>query len=119
MTTQSADAALCAPGGPFEITEDVVLGERMAVFKQRVPSLRTLVERSAKFGDSDYLVYGDVRITFAQHRAAVASVAKALRDRHGIRKGDRVAILAENRPEWIVSFWAIVSLGAIAVGMNG
>jgi acyl-CoA synthetase (AMP-forming)/AMP-acid ligase II len=33
--------------------------------------------------------------------------------------GDRVAILAANCPEWIVSFWATVSLGAIAVGLNG
>ena len=32
---------------------------------------------------------------------------------------DRVAILAANNPEWIISFWATVSLGAIAVALNG
>ena len=40
---------------------------------------------------------------------AVASVAQALRERYGVEKGDRVAILAANCPEWIVSFWAAVS----------
>ncbi|MBC7173236.1 MAG: acyl--CoA ligase, partial [Polyangiaceae bacterium] len=34
------------------------------------------------------------------------------------RPGDRVAILASNCPEWLVAFFATVSLGAIAVGMN-
>src|SRR5207248_4861939 len=37
---------------------------------------------------------------------------------YGVEKGDRVAILAANCPEWIVAFWATVSLGAIAVAMN-
>ena len=58
-------------------------------------------------------------LTFAEHERAVASVAAALRDRYGVQPGDRVAILAANCPEWIVTFWATVSLGAIAVGLNG
>ena len=41
-----------------------------------------------------------------------------LRDRYGVRPGDRVAILAANSPEWIVTFWATVALDAIAVGLN-
>jgi len=101
------------------MVEEDVLGERMQVFKQRVPSLRALVERSAGFGDAEYMIFGDRRFTFAQHERAVASVARALREKYGIAKGDRVAILAANCPEWIVAFWATVSLGALAVGLNG
>ena len=41
-----------------------------------------------------------------------------MRDEHGVGKGDRVAICSANNPEWIIAFWATVSLGAIAVGMN-
>jgi len=103
----------------FELAEEEILGERMQVFKLRVPSLRAFVERSVGFGDAEYMVFGDRRITFAQHERAVASVAKALRERFDVQKGDRVAILAANCPEWIVTFWATVSLGAIAVGLNG
>ncbi len=103
----------------FELVEEEVLGERMQVFKNRAPSLRALVERSAGFGDAEYVIFGERRITFAQHERAVASVARALRERFGVSPGDRVAILAANCPEWIVTFWATVSLGAIAVGLNG
>jgi len=35
--------------------------------------------------------------------------------REGVKKGDRVAILAENSPNWGTAYFAIVRLGAIAV----
>jgi long-chain acyl-CoA synthetase len=44
----------------------------------------------------------------------VVGVARALRT-WGISKGDRVAILSENRPEWTVTDFACLSLGAIVV----
>lgn len=117
--TLAIETALCGPGGPFALQTSVVLGERMKIFRNRPPSLRALVEASRAFGDREYVIFGDRRITFAQHYRAVASVARALHDTYGVRKGDRVAILGANNPEWIVTFWATVSLGAIAVGLNG
>jgi long-chain acyl-CoA synthetase len=116
---EEIEAQLTAPGAPFETREEEVLGARLAVFARRAASLRALLEESAAHGDRPYLVYEGRRISYAQHLRAVASVASALRDRYGVRKGDRVAILAANCPEWIVSFWAAVSLGAVAVGLNG
>ncbi len=117
------EADLVAPGGYFEVVEDDVLGERMPVFKNRMANLRDAVIASVGFGDREYLIFsdGDARrvITFQDHERAVASVAAALRDRFGVGPGDRVAILAANCPEWIVTFWATISLGAIAVGLNG
>ena len=43
----------------------------------------------------------------------------ALREKFDVGPGDRVAILAENRPEWIVTWWATVSLGAVAAARAG
>ena len=42
-----------------------------------------------------------------------------LRDKYDVQPGDRVAIYAANCSEWIIFFWATVSLGAIACGLNG
>ncbi len=44
----------------------------------------------------------------------VVGVAREL-EQWGIRKGDRVAILSENRPEWTTADFAILSLGAVTV----
>ncbi len=47
-------------------------------------------------------------------RRSVAGMADALRQ-WGIHKGDRIAILSENRPEWTIADFAILLLGAVTV----
>jgi long-chain acyl-CoA synthetase len=47
-------------------------------------------------------------------RSNVVSTVRALQ-RWGVRKGDRVAILSENRPEWSTADFAILLLGAVTV----
>ena len=42
-----------------------------------------------------------------------------LRERYGVGPGDRVAILAANRPEWVIAFWATVSVGGVVAALNG
>jgi acyl-CoA synthetase (AMP-forming)/AMP-acid ligase II len=110
---------LLAPGGPFEVVTATVLDHPCPIFKERLPSLRQLLENSKGFGDAEYIVYEGRRLGFAEHHARVASVARALHERFGVGKGDRVGILAANRPEWVMAWWAAVSLGAVPVGMNG
>ncbi|WP_246178232.1 class I adenylate-forming enzyme family protein [Actinomadura decatromicini] len=109
---------LTGPGGEFELRTEDVLGARLPVFANRARSLGEVLERSAAYGDRDYLVTASRRITFAEHAAAVASMAKALRDDLGVEPGDRIAINAANSPEWIISFWAAIAAGAVAVGYN-
>ena len=119
MSADEILARLTGPGGPFEIAEELVLGERMAVYRNRRRSLREILAASAAFGEREYIVHGDRRISYAEHLRHVASTARALRELHGVRAGDRVAILAANCPEWIVTFWASVSLGATVAALNG
>lgn len=47
----------------------------------------------------------------------VASAARSLSEQ-GIGKGDRVALLSENRPEWIFAYLSTVSLGAVIVPLD-
>jgi long-chain acyl-CoA synthetase len=46
----------------------------------------------------------------------VDSLAHGLLAR-GVRKGDRVAVLSRTRLEWILLDWAVMSLGAVVVGL--
>jgi acyl-CoA synthetase (AMP-forming)/AMP-acid ligase II len=119
----AVEAQLLAPGAPFELAEEEVLGERVRVFANRARSLRDVLLRGREFADAEYMVFceggRERRYTFAEHEKLVASAAAALEARFDVGPGDRVAILAANCPEWIISFWATVSLGAICVGLNG
>ncbi|MGW6426527.1 class I adenylate-forming enzyme family protein [Nocardia sp. NPDC055053] len=111
-------AGLTAPGAPFELTVEPVLGVPIPVLAQRRRSLRELLEHSLTWGERDYLVTEDRRISFAEHAAAAGALATALARRHGVGKGDRVGILAANGPDWVIAFWAAQCLGAIPVGYN-
>lgn len=109
---------LTGPGGRFEITSEEVLGTPMRVMRHRDRALRDLLAASQAWGDRDYLVTLDRRMTYAQHLEAVAALSTALRDDYAVTRGDRVAILAANSPEWVVAFWAAQCVGGISVGLN-
>nr|WP_091674493.1 class I adenylate-forming enzyme family protein [Amycolatopsis marina] len=109
---------LTAPGAEFELAAEDVLGSTMPVFARRHRSLGQVLEASPHYGDADYIVTERGRIGFREHAARVAALATELRSRYRVGKGDRVGILAANSPEWIITFWATVSIGAIAVGYN-
>ncbi|MEU4647784.1 class I adenylate-forming enzyme family protein [Nocardia fluminea] len=111
-------AGLTAPGAPFEMTVEPVLGVPIPVFAHRRADLREVLEHSRKWGERDYLVTEDRRISFTEHAAAAGALATALAGRFGVGKGDRVGILAANGPDWVIAFWAAQCLGAIPVGYN-
>jgi long-chain acyl-CoA synthetase len=60
-------------------------------------------------------LYRDLR--WDEYRAQVAACVAAL-VQHGIQPGDRVAILAENRVEWLVADMAILAAGAVNVPLH-
>jgi long-chain acyl-CoA synthetase len=56
-------------------------------------------------------------LTFREVAAHAETVAAALIER-GVRPGDRVALLSDNRPGWIVSYFAILLTGAVVVPLD-
>jgi acyl-CoA synthetase (AMP-forming)/AMP-acid ligase II len=108
---------LTAPGAPFAWSIREIGGVSMRTYDAAPPSLRAIWEASAAHGEREYLIFGDERITYAEAHRRVASVAAYLASR-GVGRGDRVAIAMRNYPEWALAYWATVSLGAAAVGMN-
>ena len=109
---------LTAAGAPFAMTEIEVRGNPMRVFDNAPPTMRSLWELATMHGDKTYVVFEDERSTYAEIDAQVRALASVLRDQHGVGPGDRVAVAMRNYPEWVVSYWATVSIGAAVVGMN-
>jgi long-chain acyl-CoA synthetase len=88
------------------------------VYQPRRHLVSDLLLDVRRWADREVLVQGPIRLTYAQHERAVLRVAGALRDA-GIGQGDPVMFYARNGIEWVVGYWAVLRLGAIAVLGNG
>jgi long-chain acyl-CoA synthetase len=110
---------LTGPDGFFPVETLDVRGHQVPVLVNRKTSLRDFVVAAAAHGDAEFLVLGDRRITHAEFPELVAAEAAALAADHGITKGDRVAILAANSPDWVIAYFALVSMGAVVCLYNG
>ena len=109
-------AEVTAPGGRLVIEKDPQGRAIVGNFPATIPALfRTFCSLN---GEAEALVCGDERLTFAELDRISECVAHGLAAR-GIAKGDRVAIAMRNCPAWVVSYMAIVKVGAIATLLNG
>lgn len=115
---QEAWEELTAPGAQFATTTMEVRGVPIKVFENALPSMRTVWELARGYADRDYIVYEDERYTYGESDAIIRALAARLVDVYGVAPGDRVAVAMRNYPEWVFSYWAIVSIGAACVGMN-
>jgi fatty-acyl-CoA synthase len=81
--------------------------------------LSDLIERNAAFApDKAALVFEGEVLTYATFQARIAQAARALQAEFGISRGDRVAILSLNRPDYLVLLYACARLGAMLVPLN-
>ena len=115
-----AQKAVLDPGSGtmFELMEAEVMGTKMEVFKHAPQNLALLLQGARAQGDKTFLLYEGERYTFAQVMDQVDGLAHLLVEEYGVKKGDRVAVAMRNYPEWIISFAAIVSIGAVNVSFN-
>ena len=81
-----------------------------------ITTLNLLLEESARsFGDRPAAGFAfQPSMSYREFHHKALEVAALLKER-GIKKGDRVAILADNSPQWGMAYFGIVRLGAIAV----
>ncbi|MFD6989150.1 AMP-binding protein [Streptomyces sp. NPDC059943] len=110
-------AALTAPGAPFE----VVRAENGSLMYADGPrTLREFVETTWAYGERPFLVGGDgaVLLTYGEFFAAATALANRFVDVHGLRPGDRAAVLMGDRPDWQTAFWATQLAGLVAVPLD-
>nr|WP_245953894.1 class I adenylate-forming enzyme family protein [Parasphingopyxis lamellibrachiae] len=114
-----ANAMLTSEGSPFETEVVEINGRPTTVWKSIPPTFADFARLArAAFGDREFIIFEDERVTYDAWFRAAATLAHKLREM-GVEKGDRVALAARNLPEWPVAYFATLSLGAIAVPLNG
>src|SRR5262249_48272099 len=81
--------------------------------------LSDLIERNAAFTPEKAAIRFQGRtITYAALAIRIAQAARALKSQLGVGRGDRVAILAANHPDYLVLLYACARLGAMLVPLN-
>jgi len=114
-----AIATLTAPGGGFELNSVMLDGVEYRNYALMPGSLRDYYAVMLDHAHKDFAVYQDERYTFAEAHQHSAEFGAALVQRYHVAKGDRVAILSRNNPQWMMAFMGATSIGAVAVPMNG
>ena len=113
-------ARLTTPGAMLETVPFERYGRQLPMLKNAPPTLPVMFEMfCAQHGDAEFLVDGEIRMTFGQTYAAARAVAGALVAGHGVQKGDRIGIAARNSTNWIVAYMAVLMAGGCACLLNG
>src|SRR5215475_598203 len=81
--------------------------------------LSDLIERNAAFTPAKAAIsFAGATLSYAELAGRIADTARALKSRLGIERGDRIAILASNHPDYLVLLYACARLGAMLVPLN-
>ena len=108
---------------PAPLTRDLVdethHGHRLRGYPRDARTLGDVLGRAAaRVPDRDAVVTRERRLTWRELRAEVDRMAGALHARHGVKPGDRVALLLLNSVDFCVGVFACARLGAVAVTLN-
>lgn len=84
-----------------------------------IPSTTTelILRSAARHGERTALICDDERLSYQELVERIRSLAGAL-ENLGVRPGDHVGLLMENRPEWIALYFAVTGIGAVFVPLS-
>jgi len=108
---------------PAALTSDLVTehhyGRALRCYPGRPRTLGDVLDRAAeRVPEREAVVAPDRRLSWRELRAEVDRLASGLHARHGIKPGDRVALLFLNSAEFCIAVFACARLGAVAVTLN-
>ena len=76
-----------------------------------------LEDLTAEYGDVDAYIFAGQKASYREFNEQVGRFATALA-KLGVTKGDRVAVMAPNCPQYVISYYALLKIGAIVVQTN-
>ncbi|MGQ9641327.1 MAG: AMP-binding protein [Candidatus Bathycorpusculaceae bacterium] len=83
----------------------------------KIPVYKFLEDSAEKFPNQTACIYLDEQMTYTELKLKVDKLATALADL-GVKKGDKVATILPNCPQFIISDYAIMRLGAVHVPVS-
>ncbi|WP_225984866.1 long-chain fatty acid--CoA ligase [Noviherbaspirillum aerium] len=71
-----------------------------------------------RYPDKPAIVFYDTIVTYAELKRETDALAGFLQQRFGIRKGDRVLLMSQNCPQFVIAYYAILRADAVVVPVN-
>ncbi|MBU3654487.1 MAG: AMP-binding protein, partial [Limnohabitans sp.] len=84
----------------------------------RVTLPHYLQTAAARYPDKPALIFADTSISYEELDRRVQAVAAYLQQRMAVNPGDRVLLISQNCPQYVVCFYAILTVGAVVVPVN-
>ncbi len=110
---------LMSDGGPLTLGYVEKFGVQLPIFAKAPATLADYYTYfCAMHADKEFLVDGDIRLTFGECFAAARALAGGLVQGYGLKKGDRVGIVARNSANWLIAQMAILLAGGVATLLN-
>jgi long-chain acyl-CoA synthetase len=88
------------------------------VYANRWRSVSGFLSDARRWGDHEYLVDGDERMTFTEFLDQVENVRSGITTDHGVGPGHRVLLLGANSIDWAVAFFGVLAAEATLVSGN-
>ncbi|PLK27462.1 class I adenylate-forming enzyme family protein [Novosphingobium sp. TH158] len=120
LTLRKVMDGLTAPGAMLETATQEVRGQTYTVFRNAPPSLPALFDAyGSAHAAKDFIVDGELRLTFGETLALAREVGAGLVNRHGLQRGERVGIAARNSANWIIAYMGVLFAGGCVALLNG
>lgn len=112
--------AMTAPGQLLELDSVQKFGVDLPIFKNAPQNVADFLAYFChQNADTEFLVDGDIRLTFGETYAAARTLAGGLVEGYGVKKGDRIGIAARNSANWVILDMAITIAGGVSTKLNG
>ncbi len=116
---EQAVASLTADGQVFALEDVDIRGHSYRNYINQPVNLPEYLRSMLSHAQKEWVVLGEERYSYGEGYQYGAEFAVALQQRFGLRKGDRVAIVMRNNPQWMMAFLGAAMAGAVVVPMNG
>jgi fatty-acyl-CoA synthase len=71
-----------------------------------------------RYPDKPFLIYYDTQVSFSEFHHEAELIAGYLQQKCAVQKGDRVLLLMQNSPQFIIGYYAILRANAVVVPLN-
>lgn len=104
--------------GLLSVHKEAIRGNEYYVFSESPENLLGYYQLGLIHGEWTHVVFEDQQISYSETLSRCYQLANSLQNIYGIEKGDKVAFSMRNYPEWMFTYMAVTSIGAVAVPLN-